>query len=204
MGVRVTDESVMANRPRRSTGLGLMAAVALSLFVAYFVSWAAMLAVEYRFAQTTSSPAIVPNIYGVENSVRAVMLEPATAYQAHTLAAESRNPIANPLLQIGVGASIVGVCSALRLLLSWWPLHPIGFIVLYSYGTSKMWFSVFIGWVLKVVIVRFGGASLLKSAKSTFIGLVVGEAFAAAFWLVVNLIRHAEGLNYKSLLFLPG
>ena len=204
LGIRITDETVMPRQPRRSTGLGLIMAVVLALFVAYFVSWAGMLNMEYRYAQTSTSTAVVPNIYGIETSVRPVILEPSTAYLAHTLTQESRNPIANPLLQVGIGAAIVGVCSVLRLLLSWWPFHPIAFIVLYSFATSKIWFSIFIGWVAKVFIIRLGGASLLKAGRNVFIGLIVGEAFASAFWLVVNLIRNANGLEYKALMFLPG
>jgi hypothetical protein len=76
--------------------------------------------------------------------------------------------------------------------------------VLYSYATSKIWFGILLGWVAKVVILRLGGASLLRSARATFIGLIVGEAFVAAFWLIINLVRHLNGLEYKSLLFLPG
>lgn len=203
-GIKVQDDTTMAGRQETGAGWKLIVIVVLALGVAYFVSWAGMLSVEYQFAQTTSSGAIVPNIYGVEDAVRKNVLETSTAYQAKNIAAEGKTPLASPLLQIGIGGAIVGVCSTLRLMLSWWPLHPVGFVVLYSFATSKIWFGIFLGWVAKVVVVRLGGSTLLRSARATFIGLIVGEAFAAAFWLVVNLIRHLNGLEYKSLLFLPG
>ncbi|HEX8322626.1 MAG TPA: DUF6785 family protein [Tepidisphaeraceae bacterium] len=204
LGVRVADESInRRDRPRR-VGYGLLAAVVLALGVGYVVSWASMLKVEYAYAQTTSSPSITPNIYGVENAVRANILEPAAAYQAQSLTQGGRGPLGEPLWHVAAGAAVVGVCSVLRLVLPWWPLHPIGFVVVYSYAMQKIWFSIMIGWAAKVVVLRLGGSTLLRQGRSTFIGLIVGEAFAAAFWLVVNVILHARGFEYKPMLFTPG
>lgn len=204
LGVKVADDAIEPRQRPKRVGYGLLGVVVLALGVGYVVSWASMLKVEYSYAQTSSAAGLTPNIYGVESSVRANMLTPSVAYQAQNLPQESRGPLGSSLLQLSTGAIIVGVCSALRLVFSWWPLHPIGFVVVYSYAMQKIWFSIMIGWVAKVVVVRMGGASLLKQGRPTFIGLIVGEAFAAAFWLVVNLLLHLNGYEYKAMLFLPG
>ena len=85
----------------------------------------------------------------------------------------------------------------LRLRFAWWPLHPVGFLLCSSYPLHKIWLSVFIGWILKVLVVRFGGAAMVRVAKPVFIGMIMGEAAAAAFWLVVTLIRALNGLHYE-------
>jgi hypothetical protein len=95
------------------------------------------------------------------------------------------------------------VLSALRLRYMAWPFHPIGFLVCYSYPLMTGWFSIFLGWLAKVLIVRFGGIDLFRSARNFFIGLIAGEAGAAAFWLVVSLVRVGCGMEYKALHFLP-
>ncbi len=46
-----------------------------------------------------------------------------------------------------------------------WFLHPIGFIMLVSPTMTALWFSFFLGWVCKRVVVRYGGKSTL-TAKS--------------------------------------
>jgi len=67
----------------------------------------------------------------------------------------------------------------------------------------SIWFSIFLGWLAKVVIVRFGGAGLYRAARNVFIGLILGEAAAAALWLCVSLVRLAMGLNYQAVRLLP-
>ena len=102
-----------------------------------------------------------------------------------------------------VGASITSALSLLRLRYAGWPLHPVGFLLANSYPMQRIWFSIFLGWLLKVLIVRFGGASLFRSARPVFIGLIIGEASGAAFWLVVSLLRLSMGLEYRAINLLP-
>ena len=52
--------------------------------------------------------------------------------------------------------------------------------------------------------IRFGGASMMIKARPIFIGLIVGEAGAAGFWVAVSLIRIAMGLDFEEVRFLPG
>jgi hypothetical protein len=47
---------------------------------------------------------------------------------------------------------------------------------------------VFLGWILKVMIVRFGGSSLFQRARPFFVGIIFGEALAAGIWLVINVL----------------
>ena len=98
---------------------------------------------------------------------------------------------------------MVAVCSVLRLTVSWWPLHPIGYVLLFAWATEVVWFSIFVGWLAKVVIVRLGGSTLLMSGRPVFIGLVVGEAVAAGFWLIVSLVMNWLGYEYQIISLLP-
>lgn len=36
----------------------------------------------------------------------------------------------------------------------WWPLHPIGFITPGQFPTNNVWFPIFLGWLLRPIIVR--------------------------------------------------
>ncbi|HMO26807.1 MAG TPA: hypothetical protein PKB10_11100, partial [Tepidisphaeraceae bacterium] len=81
--------------------------------------------------------------------------------------------------------------------------HPLGYLVMYTYPLQRIWLSVFVGWLVKVLIVRFGGASMIRSAKPVFLGLVFGEVGAAAFWLVVSLGMVSLGLEYQKVSLLP-
>lgn len=199
-GLRVADDTAYERARSWRTGLPFVLAIVLAVTVAYFVSFTSMLKTEYSYASTLSTAAITPiNNYAIENAVKNQLLDPANTYQAGPPRENH-----NSAVHIGIGAGITGLLAILRLTLSWWPLHPIAFVVVYAWATGKAYFSVFLGWLCKVIVVRLGGASLLKSARPVFIGLIVGEAFAAGFWLITSLLLHWGGYDYKSILLMPG
>jgi hypothetical protein len=199
--LRVADQSAYDRTRQWKTSFPLVLAVVLALVVGYVTSSASMLWTEYSYASTLSTTPQAPiNSYGIENVPSTYILSSATNYESG-VKQESGGAMAT---NIGIGALIVGVTSVLRFTLSWWPLHPIGFIVLYSYAMQRIWLSLFLGWVGKVIVVRLGGASLLQSAKPVFIGLVVGEAFAAGVWLIVSLVLNLLGMEYRTINLLPG
>lgn len=198
--LRVADQSAYENSRRWRTSVPFMAAIVLALGTAYFVSWGSMLKIEYTYASTLSPQAHTPlNAYGIDAAIQHQVLDASVNY-AGPVVRESHSAVFHLLL----GGGIVAVCSALRLMTAWWPLNPIGFVLMYSYALQKGWFSILIGWTAKVVVVRLGGSTLLKAAKPIFIGLIVGEAVAAGFWLIVGLLLNATGHEYKPILFLPG
>ena len=97
--------------------------------------------------------------------------------------------------------SSVAAVSAITLVLSQslsaqWPLHPVGFILTYGWGLNWVWLSIFLGWLAKVVVVRFGGAQLLRDSRPFFIGLILGEAAGGLTWIAVSLVRLSMGLEY--------
>ena len=63
--------------------------------------------------------------------------------------------------------------------------------------------NFFIGWLIKVLVVRFGGTDLFRAARNFFIGMIIGEAGAAACWLVVCLFCNALGITYHAIHLFP-
>ena len=61
-----------------------------------------------------------------------------------------------------------------------WPLHPIGFAVASNWGMQENWCPFFVAWLLKAVILHYGGLRGYRTALPFFIGMVLGE-FAAGF-----------------------
>lgn len=197
--LRVADQSAYERSRRWRTGASFIGAIVLALVVGYVVSAGATIWTEYNYASTSATPSESPlNGYGVNTSVNSNIYDRIPEY------ANARSEPSNMSLNIGVGAAITGLCAILRLNYAWWPLHPIGLVLLHSYAVNKIWFSLLLGWLAKIAIVRLGGASLLRSGRNVFIGLIVGEAFAASFWLVFNLIANWTGHEYHRIMLLPG
>jgi hypothetical protein len=65
-------------------------------------------------------------------------------------------------------------------------LHPIGFLSASVYAVHMLWFSLFLGWALKCLAVRYGGRSLYLAALPFFQGLIVGDVLNAAVWIILG------------------
>ena len=87
------------------------------------------------------------------------------------------------LLAAGIGFVLVIACSILRLRFTRWPLHPVVFLGFASWTMAKFGYSFLIGWALKAMFVRFGGANLYRKTRPFMIGVVVGD-LAGGFLLM--------------------
>ena len=70
----------------------------------------------------------------------------------------------------------------------WWPLHPIGFPIMTSWLIDWMWFSVFFAWLIKVTILKYGGASLFARSRYFFLGMITGRMLITGGFLVVDYL----------------
>lgn len=97
-------------------------------------------------------------------------------------------PAHNPLTWFTGGFIAVAGLYACRLVFPAWPLHPIGLLMVGGYPLNTLWFSFFAGWLVKVVVVRFGGTAMYTRLKPVAIGIIVGESLAAAVWMVTAMV----------------
>jgi len=74
----------------------------------------------------------------------------------------------------------------LRARLAWFPLHPVGCLIVLGFPSHILWVSVFIGWLCKVLITRYGGVATMRQTMPVFLGLVLGDVTMMLFWLVID------------------
>ncbi len=65
---------------------------------------------------------------------------------------------------------------------------------------QDLWFSIFIGWLCKLLIVKLGGAKLYQRARPVFLGLIVGDCVASGIWLAVSIVLAAQHLPYRAVI----
>ena len=97
------------------------------------------------------------------------------------------------MMSAGVGAVVMAFLIYMRHHFLWWPLHPLGYALGVTWAPSRIWFATFIGWALKLVIMRFGGFSAYRRGRAFFLGLIVGEYAMTAIW---NLLGPWTGMGY--------
>ncbi len=57
-----------------------------------------------------------------------------------------------------------------------------------------MWFNLFLGWLIKGGITRWGGYKVYQTARPFFFGLIIGDCAAGAIWITVGFLT-GVGLN---------
>jgi hypothetical protein len=92
-----------------------------------------------------------------------------------------------PALQAAAaGMLVVAVLTALRLRFLWWPLHPIGYAAANTWTMAWLWFPCLLMWVLKGLILRYGGLRLYRRWLPFFLGLILGDYLAGALWAILG------------------
>jgi len=96
------------------------------------------------------------------------------------------------LVFMGVGFGFGLWFLMMRRLFLWWPFHPAGYVIGGTWSLNLLWFSIFISWAAKFILLRFGGLKSHRQASAFFIGLVLGEFVTASFWGVIGAVLGQE------------
>lgn len=182
--------------PRRQTRLagGLLAVIVLSLVVCGAVH----LMASYHNSATLDGRDSPISAWGVGSwNWNAVML----MYEVND--GRINQPVYNRPFHVGFGAAMAGLMQWLCLMSPRWPIHPVALLFAGGWYAHRVWFNVFLGWLAKVLMLRYGGARLYTSARPFFIGLIMGEVAAVAFWVIVSGARGMAGLPYEIVDILP-
>ena len=86
----------------------------------------------------------------------------------------------------GIGAAIMNLLIFIRQKLLWWPFHPLGFMISTTWMAQFVWFNVFLAWLVKLVVLRYGGPRLYQASRPFFYGLILGHFSVAGMWLIVD------------------
>jgi hypothetical protein len=93
-------------------------------------------------------------------------------------------------LPLAAGAAVTFVLAALRLRFWWWPLHPVGYLAANVWGTQSWWMPMFVGWLLKTLVIRYGGLRLYQRTLPMAVGAILGDRFLDFLWpLMMALVR---------------
>ena len=90
------------------------------------------------------------------------------------------------------GALVVIGLKAMRGAFVGWPFHPAGYALAISYAMDYFWFAFFVGWLVKLIIVRYGGMRLHNTMVPFFLGLVLGDFTIGSIWAIIGPIIHTQ------------
>ena len=93
----------------------------------------------------------------------------------------------------GFGAAFMFFLQVMRQRFLWWPIHYIGFAVADTWITINAWFSIFLAWFIKSLILRYGGPKIYRKSIPLFLGFILGQITAAGVWLIIDFLTGTVG-----------
>jgi hypothetical protein len=95
-------------------------------------------------------------------------------------------------INTGVGAGFMGLLMAARWRYSWWPLHPLGYPLGATVIMDHLWFNMFLAWLVKVLVLKYGGVGLYQKTRPFFLGMIAGHIVPGGIFLFVD---HFTGMT---------
>ncbi len=94
----------------------------------------------------------------------------------------------------GFGAAIMWVLMLVQQRVPWWPVHPLGLAISGTVYTSGiLWLNVFLAWLIKVVVLKYGGRNLYSRSRYLFMGMILGAFVTSGTWLVIDYFTGQQG-----------
>ena len=85
------------------------------------------------------------------------------------------------------GAAMTLLLIFLNQRFPWWPLHPVGFTVSLQYPTRASFFSVFLAWLLKMIVLRVGGVALFNRSRVFIFGALMGYTLGVLISFLLDI-----------------
>jgi hypothetical protein len=100
------------------------------------------------------------------------------------------------LSAILVGFAACAALLALRARFFGWPLHPIGIAVATSWSIHLIWMPLLIAWLIKWIVLRFGGLPLYRRFLPFFYGLILGDCVMGTLWSLISVVFNMETYSF--------
>jgi hypothetical protein len=102
----------------------------------------------------------------------------------------SPQQVSNVRTAIVVGFCVTLLLNALRMRFAWFPFHPVGYAVSSSWSLSLLWLPLLIAWMIKSVMLRYGGLRVYRQAMPFFLGIILGECVVGSLWMLIGIVFH--------------
>jgi hypothetical protein len=86
------------------------------------------------------------------------------------------------------GTLISFILMFMRTRFFWSPFHAAGYAISSTYTMNVFWFSIFLSFIIKWLILKYGKLRTYRRAIPFFLGLVLGECVITTFWGTLAII----------------
>ncbi|HEX5323728.1 MAG TPA: DUF6785 family protein [Capsulimonadaceae bacterium] len=101
-----------------------------------------------------------------------------------------RPPNGAGIAGMALGVAMTLALTALRARFVGFPLHPAGYVLNVSFANDYFWCDMLVAWLVKTLILRYGGIKLYQSAMPLFLGFILGDFVSGSAWSIVGTVFH--------------
>ena len=87
---------------------------------------------------------------------------------------------------LAVGGAVMWGLTVLHYQIPRWPLHPLGFAIGPTQPVVDLWFSIFLGWLAKWLVLRLGGYRSFRVGVAVLLGVILGQFVASGMWGIID------------------
>ena len=96
-------------------------------------------------------------------------------------------------ITMGIGAGFMVLLTLMQRRFYWWPFHPVGFAVSSVWLMNALWLSIFLSWLLKTLILKYGGGKVYRKSVFFFLGMPLGQYVCAGVWFIIDILTGHTG-----------
>lgn len=93
----------------------------------------------------------------------------------------------------GVGVVLMGLLMTAQRRFLRWPIHPIGLVMMGTWALEKLWISIFLAWLIKSLVLKYGGPRLYMRTIPFFLGMILGQCVSSGTWCIVDYVTGVVG-----------
>ncbi|MCE9614248.1 MAG: hypothetical protein K8T26_08225 [Lentisphaerae bacterium] len=181
----------------RDVGAGLTLGLLGGLFIGGFV----LLCWAYGFGANNLNVSWPYEQNWYFNGFRAAALNADRALEAGTLGlvpqSQTLNIIHNPDARgLAIGAAVTLILAALRAFFTWFPLHPLGYVLASTFFMKGLWLYTLLAWAVRLLLFRLGGARTIRERLVPFcVGMFLAGIVSIVLFDVVGLILRTRGIT---------
>jgi hypothetical protein len=86
------------------------------------------------------------------------------------------------------GAAFALLLGAARMRIMGWPFHPAGYALGMVFGLDYVWLPILLAWLIKVLLLRYGGLRAHANFVPFVCGVILGEFVVGSFWSSLSVV----------------
>jgi hypothetical protein len=159
----------------------VVAVIVLATVIGAFSSWASVLTCYYQNGAATAK------VNGWRTDMGSVPWR-----SLKDILDNPTKPDLPRLEGVGVGFIVTAFLLAMRSRFTWWPFHPIGYAIAGTFTMSWLWCATLVGWLIKALVIRYGGMKSYRNFIPFFIGLILGDYITGGAWAIYGSLLGIE------------